>query len=192
MRQFEIAFGAARIETDKWFPLLFRFLLWCNETAWLLLHRLWDLWDNEGRVRRHCHLDRSCTLIEMSISRNTSLASDELDWKSNRHLVVLMHVIAVGEDSPWGWWVMLQWDCCRCAQDNLRRPSRRGEVRVLGMHVGLVGYVYACHLWSSLRLHAVCHLRSGNRGVVRGKLMIRHWRAWVHGAVRWGRVLLVL
>lgn len=193
MRELEVTLGATRIETDKWFPLLFGLLLWrTNDTAWLL-RNLRHLWYDECRVRRHCHLNWSSTLVEMSVSRNTTLSSDELnwDWESNGHLIVLMHLIAVGEDSTRGWWVVLQWNRCRCAEYDLRCHGRCGEVRVLGMHVRLVGNMYGCNLWSSLRLHTVRHLRSVNRRVMWGQLMIGHRRAGVHGAVRWRGVLLV-
>lgn len=66
--ELEVAFGAARVEADKWLPLLVNLWLWrSNEAGGLLVHALGHLRQDEGRVSRHCHLDWSCSLVEVCV-----------------------------------------------------------------------------------------------------------------------------
>ena len=89
MRELQVAFGAAGVEADERLSLFFGFggvCLLANQCTGLLVHGLSDLWDYEGGIRGHGHLERAHSIEIVRIGRNADVAgSRDLEWLSMLH-----------------------------------------------------------------------------------------------------------
>lgn len=218
MRELQVTLGAAWIEADKWLSLLLclgvHLRLSGDHMTWLVS----DLWDDEGWMGRHCHVDWGSTFVHVSIGWDASCSvGNDLERKSHMlllalYLLLLLHLVGIREGKDGISWstghhhvlghrwhrVMLKWYSGAGGDSNVGHGSSNwcGKLRELGMLVWLVsGSIYHV-FWSRLRLHTECSLLWLLRGVgwrVMGtQLVIGHRGTRVHRVVGGRREFLML
>lgn len=86
MGQLQVALGASRIETDKWFSLLLCLGHdgLCADQLRRLGHLRSYLGDDEGRVAGHGHVDGVGSFVFVSISWSSVHPRHDLDRQSSR------------------------------------------------------------------------------------------------------------
>ena len=193
VRELQVPLGAAGVEADEWLPLLLRLdvLLLSDEAAGLCVSA--HLGQDKGGVAGHGHLEWGGTLVDVGISRNCR--GD--DFKGEGHRLGLDLVswndvgagegedgVATARADHGGTTggvlrVVLQRDGAAGGDDDIGDGGLDGggEVRVLGVLLGLVGPHHG--LLGTHGLHVV-HGRVG-WGVAGGLLMIGDRWAGVDG-----------
>ena len=203
VRELQVTLGATRVETDKWFSLLFclgvhLWLTWGHHVSGLVPY----LGNDEGRVSRHSHLNRSGALVHVSIGWDAIAGiGDDLQRESNLLLllmaswVVLWHTVGEGEN--WisvstghhhvlGHGEMLEWLSGGSTDSDTGHGGAdgRGEIWKLSVLMWLLSCWVDQVLGCWLRLHAKRRvLWSVDRRVVRAQFVIGHWGTGVRGVV---------
>ena len=215
MRELQIALGATRIETDKWFSLLFCFGIDLRLSGNHMTRLVPDLWDDEGWMCGHCHMDRSSTLIHVSIGWDAGGSiSNDFERKCYVLLLtlslVLLHLVGIRESEDWICWstchhhllahwrhrVMLKRYSCAGSDSHVGHWCSywSGKLRKLSMLMWLVGGRIDHVFWCWLRLHTECSLlllRGVGWRVMGAQLVIGHRGTRVHRVVGGRREFLV-
>lgn len=198
--QLQVALGASRIETDERFPLLLclRHHCLCADQLGRLRHLRSYLGNDERWVAGHGHVDGVGSLVLVCVSWGTIHPGHDLNrqgsWSGEVGGVSVNRLSgAVFVDGGERCWIVLEGDC-GCGGESAggdRRGVNGGrelrEMLLLRLRdQGLLRWLRARH-----RLHHNLGGGVGDGGVVGREIVLRHWRARVHGGGvgRWRELL---